>query len=49
MMEKSAYSKVAINQTMRRHKSDNQYGDICHPEYWETNTNNKFNFLIEIK
>lgn len=28
MVENSTYSKVALNQTMRRHKPDNQYGDF---------------------
>jgi hypothetical protein len=47
MVGNSAYSKVAINQIMGRHKPHNQYGDICHPEYWELSTNIKFNFLFK--
>jgi hypothetical protein len=30
-------------------KSDNHYGDICHSEDLEPNSNKKVNFLIQMK
>jgi len=46
MIVNSTYSKVAVNQIMRLHKTDNHYSDICHPQNLEPNTNKKVNFLI---